>query len=848
MNKLQKFQKYVIYIFLLTLMIINAGLITNNLVRTNIESIESLSVSDCTHNTPSIKDYFNNNGQLTNLNIGYKEISIYPNISNLKCIGKLHNIPNLENYNEGDLYVQIYTSTNLINLINFLIIFVSISTLNIFRKFYLKYIIIALILGFFEILNTYYFYTGLHFYNYRYLISSILLFSILGGNFDYLRNKNEYFFQKLKKISFNSDLNTLRAFSVLSVVLYHFEIFNFTGGWLGVDVFFHISGFLISNRILYAIKQESFSFKTFYLQRIKRILPALYSTLIITSIMSYFVFSPKALIAYLESVISSIFIFSNYYFLNFDFYTAYSTKFLPLLHTWSLSIEEQFYLIFPLFIYILLKYKKPYFLQVSLGFLLFSLYINLETFSNAQKFYLLQFRIWQFIFGMFVMFLYLANFRLDKVIFKYFGYFLLIFSFVFYDNSALNSLFPKLLISIAFVLIILTKKNIEIFSFSFIKYLGLSSYSIYLVHQPVLAFFKYLNRQGFKNQSDIFPIMLIFSTIILGLINWKFVEKPFLKNKSPYLLIIAMLLSITTFSSIGIYTDGFSQREKLKEIPDEVLYYSINVNQYPLAKMKKDTMEYLCGYVKIPYFELNKNIVRYNCDSGPFTYVTNGVERNLYVIGDSHANMLSVSMIDQLNEDYNLTPLNGTIGRCILSGQADSDETLYACSEQFFNSFIDNLDSSKDVVVIIGRFDNWISDIGKNEFQSNKSLYLENLEFRFNKILQNVSSLIIVYPVPTFSYDIAEQYVSGNINWPETISIEQDRFKNQYQNSYTFLNRFNTTGVLRVYPEDIFCNSFIESECVASFKETLYYSDSNHLTLKGSELIAKNVYETLINK
>ena len=252
MNKLQK---YVIYIFLLTLIIVNAGLITNNLVQTNIESIESLSVSDCTHNTRAVANYFDNNKELTSLNIGYKEISIYPDISNLKCIGKLHSIPNLENYKEGDLYVQIYTSTNLINLINLLLIFVSISVLSIFRKFYLKYIVIALILGFFEILNTYYFYTGLHVYNYRYLISSILLFSILGEDFDYLRNKNEYFFQKLKKISFNSDLNTLRAFSVLSVVLYHFEIPNFTGGWLGVDVFFHISGFLISNRILFALKQ-----------------------------------------------------------------------------------------------------------------------------------------------------------------------------------------------------------------------------------------------------------------------------------------------------------------------------------------------------------------------------------------------------------------------------------------------------------------------------------------------------------------------------------------------------------------------------------------------------------------
>ena len=118
MNKLQKFQKYVIYIFLIILIIVNAGLITNSLVRTNIESIESLSVSDCTHNTHTIQDYFKNNDQLTSLNIGYKEISIYPDISNLKCIGKLYDsyavglntavFCKVNKYNKLTLYKKIY--------------------------------------------------------------------------------------------------------------------------------------------------------------------------------------------------------------------------------------------------------------------------------------------------------------------------------------------------------------------------------------------------------------------------------------------------------------------------------------------------------------------------------------------------------------------------------------------------------------------------------------------------------------------------------------------------------------------------------------------------------------------
>ena len=165
----------------------------------------------------------------------------------------------------------------------------------------------------------------------------------------------------IKRISFRQDINGLRAIAVLAVVFYHAELNLFKGGWLGVDIFFVISGYLISNIIISELNEGTFSFKNFYLRRVRRILPALFSTLLITIPLAYNFLTPKAMDEYIDSLIASIFFYANYYFMNLDFYVAESTKFMPLLHTWSLAIEEQYYLLFPLFAYIVYKYFKKYF-------------------------------------------------------------------------------------------------------------------------------------------------------------------------------------------------------------------------------------------------------------------------------------------------------------------------------------------------------------------------------------------------------------------------------------------------------------------------------------------------------
>ena len=165
----------------------------------------------------------------------------------------------------------------------------------------------------------------------------------------------------IKRISFRQDINGLRAISVLAVVFYHADIEFLKGGWLGVDVFFVISGYLISNIIISQINEGIFSFRNFYIRRTKRILPALFSTLLLTIPFAYFLLPPKAMGEFIDSMLASIFFFANYHFMNLDFYVAESTKFMPLLHTWSLAIEEQYYLIFPLFAFIIYKYFKKYF-------------------------------------------------------------------------------------------------------------------------------------------------------------------------------------------------------------------------------------------------------------------------------------------------------------------------------------------------------------------------------------------------------------------------------------------------------------------------------------------------------
>ena len=209
-------------------------------------------------------------------------------------------------------------------------------------------------------------------------------------------------------MDYRKDIDGLRALAVLGVIAYHSEIligdkFLLSGGFLGVDIFFVISGYLITS-IIYreSIINKNFSLLNFYERRARRLLPALLIVLFFTLFFVYHLLLPVQFVEYLKTVISSMFFYSNFYF----HYTgqAYgqailSTK--PLLHTWSLSVEEQFYLLYPiLFIFFFRIFKSNIKYLLYLGFLISIIFASIISEKHASfNFYMIISRSWELIFG-----------------------------------------------------------------------------------------------------------------------------------------------------------------------------------------------------------------------------------------------------------------------------------------------------------------------------------------------------------------------------------------------------------------------------------------------------------------
>ena len=200
-------------------------------------------------------------------------------------------------------------------------------------------------------------------------------------------------------------------------------------------------------------------------------------------------------------------------------------KFMPLLHTWSLAIEEQYYILFPLSAYLLYKYFKKYFIFL-IGFITIgSIYINSLS-QSLDKFYRLEYRIWELLLGVLVMVLSnnLKIKHLEKI-----GLPLVLFPLFYFDKYSVNDIEPKLLVSLGISLIIFSNTNssylTKLLSFKFLTIIGLSSYSIYLLHQPVFAFFRFAYSSRVLPFGDIEKYLLIILTLILGYLSYIFIER-----------------------------------------------------------------------------------------------------------------------------------------------------------------------------------------------------------------------------------------------------------------------------------------------------------------------------------
>ena len=371
------------------------------------------------------------------------------------------------------------------------------------------------------------------------------------------------------KLTYRPEIDGLRAIAVGAVILYHARITimghqPFKGGFIGVDIFFVISGYLITSIILKElIATGSFSFKNFYERRIRRILPVLLFIMLVSLPFAWMVMLPTNFIDFSKSILYSLGFSSNYYFdYTGQVYGDTGGLYKPFLHTWSLSVEEQFYILFPIILLITFKYFREYLIYIlTFGFII-SLGLAEWTSRNdlSASFYFIHTRMWELLAGSILAYFEIIKGHRNKykplnLILPTVGLILIGHSVLFFNTEILHPSFYTLSPIIGICLIIWFSNKDEpvtrILSSKLFVGFGLISYSLYLWHYPIFAF----ARIGDVGQLGIIKLLILISTLVLSIVSYFFIEKPARNKKFRFILIlkyICMAIFLIILSSLII--------------------------------------------------------------------------------------------------------------------------------------------------------------------------------------------------------------------------------------------------------------------------------------------------------
>ena len=367
-------------------------------------------------------------------------------------------------------------------------------------------------------------------------------------------------------MKYRSEIEGLRAIAVLSVIFYHAGFNIFSGGFIGVDIFFVISGYLITDIIYRGYLDNNFKLLNFYEKRIRRIVPPLFIVVIIFIPICFFVLYPRDLREFGQSLISISFFLSNFFFSRNSGYFDLASELRPLLHTWSLSIEVQFYILFPLILIFFLKKNQYYslFLITIISFL----YSQINSYMSPEtNFYLFASRIWEFLLGSHASIILKNNSNSILKVKKFLniiGFFLILGSvFLLKKGMPVPSYYslPATLGTCLILLCVNTENSLNKFlSNRIFLFIGKISYSLYLWH---FFLFSLINYSGINNSYKI-KYLLIIATFVFSIGTYLFVEKIFRNKKiiSTKNLFLFILLIGLFFNIIGLKLH-FSELNKI---------------------------------------------------------------------------------------------------------------------------------------------------------------------------------------------------------------------------------------------------------------------------------------------
>jgi peptidoglycan/LPS O-acetylase OafA/YrhL len=640
----------------------------------------------------------------------------------------------------------------------------------------------------------------------------------------------------MKFLYYRPEVNGLRGIAVMGAVFYHAEmIFQsfriFPGGFLGVDVFIVISGYLMTSIILKEYQStKSFSFINYYKRRIRRLLPALLVVIFFTSIVSYFIFLPVHFEEFIKSVGASIFFFSNFFFhFSGQAYGAQVLSEIPLLHTWSLSLEEQFYIIYPLALLgMMIYFKKQIKLILIIGILSSVVFASITSINHQSfNYYMLPSRAWEFLFGALLGIninqFSISNNKKQKEILAIFGFLILLFSFAFFDNTNVHPTYLTLIPVTATYLIIqdTNKENLinRLLSFKILIFLGLISYSFYLWHHPIFSFAKII---GVGEKSLVIKFFFIILSIFFGFLTYKFVEKPFRKEGE----------KIFNFSKINTLA--------VSSIFVIIILYSLvdyQKTQYPTIAqhLYKKTWFTTKTYFR-PCFQRKTFFCSFN---------ENKNNPTVFLIGDSiMASIQEELKIILINKNLNFIPMTNAgcdfFDEKFFSSNMVEENGNSMCNKKLAKNRINKIEKNKESTIILHI----------NYEKNIKNINLINFKERVQRYLNQNYKIILIYPIPQMKKNVSIE-IEKNLNNKEfpvkIINIDFSKYLKESKKIFDFYDSMNHENLYKIYPYKKFCDVDLKNKCVANTQDYLYFIDSTHLSKKGSELINMDLIKIIDN-
>lgn len=617
------------------------------------------------------------------------------------------------------------------------------------------------------------------------------------------------------------EIQLLRSFAVISVILFHFDKEFFPNGYLGVDIFFVISGYLIFNKIREQIEKNSFKLKNFYFKRFKRIFPSLLSSTIFTLILGLFNLSLEHLYELIRGLKYSIFFVGNIFFSQvIDYFSLESDRNL-IINLWSLSVEEQFYIIFPLFVILIYKFKKPLPKVLIFLALIISLLANTTKFYNALSFlnifsnfdnyvfYSPFTRGWQLLLGAFIPYS-IKNNKYQKQIYKLLLLFLLLLLFA--NFRFYNQLFTTFITA---SLLTMRPNFNETLTLKIFKHIGDISYSLYLFHQPLLAatrnhyFYKGNPIQGLFSNNFKIGLILFFCIYVISIINYIFIEKKYLGYIKIPTFSKIFLLSISSFLMVTFLSPSTFVSSSLRN--------SISVEKISTEFKTKPGTNYLLSNID-GQLCIDKDSLENACRFG------NG-ENKIYFLGDSIiSSLLSGFFQDNILKKYTLIEFTRS-GCYPIYNECNFIENSY---------YEEDIEEIVDSIIVFGGLDS--SKIEKIEFIKT----IEKLTSQNNKII-----FIGYIPFPgideTMYFKKNNKFKnSGNKSFYDKKVNENEVFNMSLLNFVT--TNFESSNFIYIDIFEILCPINV---CNYIVNNQSFFIDGYHLSYYGATYIFKN---SLINK